>query len=658
MHDEYPSETETSTSYYLSRWVIAATSLFFVLMVGGYFFFLGGTTAPTTKRASSGPAQTNESGVELARQGLSRQTDLNACRSALQQINGELSEKQATRPPALTNEQKDRLRENLSLDKEEMSEIESSHFTRLDNQHLFGCFLMRDAANALAVKGVRGQAGGQAVREKPLDQAVRAFAWVMREVRLLPDDGEASPPCFVIRRGWGTALERALIFLALLEQLGDADAPQPELLGFLLQVPDAKGEMRLWACGVVVGDKDVYLFDPYLGLPLPGPNGDGVATLAQAREKAEILAQLNIDDKLRYPVTQEQVRAAQAWLVCPLSALSPRMRYLQEKLLAPAVRVRVASDAAKDAERIKAASEAGATKPMSVQAPKGLCTLLRRFLTADEGGTDTTNRQAVFMRDLVPWTALPTVFETEPLLTQKSILGIQARFLFASSFVAPMMEAGQPRDLLLRGRYGSAVEKLVAESAMWRSTLEQRANSPDLGAQFRAWLDEVAHAYATLVKPKSSAQEREQADKQIQKLWNDRSSYPVRLLINGAAATARNPEVAYQLCLCDQEQAEQIQARLDLQAQSGVQQYAQDVENAQKAWRNAVEHWKRFEEDYAKHPDAAAARRLRGWAEAMLGDHPDAIASWKNVADCRTDLEKIASLYLARQWQKKHPSKK
>jgi hypothetical protein len=658
MHDEYPSETEPSTGYSLRSWIIAAASLVLVLAFVGFFFFLSGSTAPTPKRASSGPTQTNESGVEMARQGLSRQTDLNACRSALQQINTELSEKQAMRPPALTKEQKDWLGENLGLDKEEMSEIESSHFTRLDNQYLFDCLLMRDAAKALEVKGVRGQTGAQAVREKPLDQAVRAFAWVMREVRLLPDEGEASPPSFVARRGWGTALERALIFLALLDQLGEADAPQPELLGFLLHVPDDRGGMRLWACGVVVGDgKDVYLFDPYLGLPLPGRNGDGVATLAQAREQSDILAQLNIDDKLRYPVTQEKARAAQAQLICPLSALSPRMRYLQEKLLAPAVRVRLASDAARDVERIKSACAAGAAKPGAVQVPRDRCTLLRRFLPADEGGTDTTNRQVIFMRDLVPWTALPPVFQDERLFPPKSPMGMQVRLLFLNSFVVPIMEAGQSRDVLLRGRYSSAEEKLVGERALWRSTLEQRANAPDLREQFEAWLNKATSDYAKLVTAKSP-QEREQAEKQVQKLWTDRSSYPVRLLLNGAAATARNPEVAYQLCLCDQEEAEHLQARLDLQGRTGVQPHASDVENAQKAWRKAVEHWKRFEEDYAGnpdapgHPDAAAARRLRGRAYSMLGDHQAAITSWKNVADCRTELEKIAMLYLARQWEK------
>ena len=51
---------------------------------------------------------------------------------------------------------------------------------------------------------------------------------------------------------------------------------EPEKLrGCILTLPTGdKSAPRLWAVGVVVGDgKAVYLFDPRLGLPLPGPGG-------------------------------------------------------------------------------------------------------------------------------------------------------------------------------------------------------------------------------------------------------------------------------------------------------------------------------------------------------------------------------------------------
>lgn len=653
-HDEPPMMGRWERllfSYMVWVWVSPLVVLILAMLL---YFALRNASPPVTKRASSGPAQTSDSGVETARQGLSRQTDLNACRAALQQINSEMGEKAAMRPPALTKEQKDWLRANLRLSDEELIEVESNHYTRLDHQHLFRCFLMRDAASALGVKGVRSPAGKQEVREKPLDQIVRAFAWVMREVRLHPEEGEASPPSFVLRRGWGSALERALVFLALLEQLGEPDAAQPEALGFLLEVLDDRGGMNLWTCGVVIGDnKDVYLFDPHLGLPLPGPNGEGVATLAQVRDKAEILAQLNVDEKNRYSVTKEQAQAAQAQLICPLSALSPRMRYLQDKLLAPAVRVRLTSDAGKDRERVQAACSVGAAKPVPVQLPRDKCTLLRRFLPVEEGGTDTTSRVQRFQLALVSWSNLPPVFQDERVFPRKSVMGVQVLALFAASFITPTMESGYPRDLLLRGRYGSAVEKLVSERETWRSAKEQRANAGNLEQQFQAWLDTATRDYAKLVKAKSP-QERQQAEGQVKKLWEGRASVPVRILLNSAAAAARNPEVDYQLALCSQEQAGQAQARLDLQKQAGAALHARDVENAQKDWRHAADNWKQFEEDNPLHTDIASARRLRGWAEALLGDQKAAIASWKKAADAATGLEKVASLYLAGQWEKKH----
>ena len=45
---------------------------------------------------------------------------------------------------------------------------------------------------------------------------------------------------------------------------------------------------RLWAIGIPVG-KQLYLLEPRLGIPLPGPDQKGVATLEQAQQDRRVL---------------------------------------------------------------------------------------------------------------------------------------------------------------------------------------------------------------------------------------------------------------------------------------------------------------------------------------------------------------------------------
>src|SRR5439155_25509433 len=137
--------------------------------------------------------------------------------------------------------------------------------------HLEVCFLLRDAARSLEAQ--LHTAGGKPVKQTPLARAKAGFAWVVRQVRLPagePADEEAAPPAPVLYRGHGTALERALVFLALLEQFGLDEDDTSALQGCLVFCPDDKGTRRLWACGVASGES-LYLFDPRLGLPVPGP---------------------------------------------------------------------------------------------------------------------------------------------------------------------------------------------------------------------------------------------------------------------------------------------------------------------------------------------------------------------------------------------------
>jgi hypothetical protein len=640
-------------------WIWIGPVIFIVTVI--LLLALARSTMPATQNAGVRKANT-ESAIGAVQQSLTQQTDVNACRNAVQQINTELNTKPELRPPTLTAEQKNWLRDKLGPNSDEVAEIDSVNYTRLDSSHLEQCFLLRDAAQALEVKSARGRAAGQAGAETPLHQAERAFAWVMRQVRLR--EGRAGempiPAALVLRRGWGTARERALVFLALLEQLGDTQPARPQLLGCLMEVPDKSGRLALWACGVIVGDgKEVYVFDPRLGLPLPGPDGKGIATLAAICKQPEILAQLKIGDAPRYDVTSEQARTAQALLVCSLSALAPRMRHLQEKLLAPAVNVRLASDAAGDLERLRLACAAGVDKPIPVSMAKEEITELRRFLPPEEGGVDANARKQLFARALIPRDTMPAQFRDPEKYPRNSPLGQTIDRLFTRPFLNPMLEAGGSRDLLLRGRYSSAVSALVTEQEGWQNQIQQRANAVDLEEKVEEWWRRAIHAYS-VQKQAKGAEEREQADKEVKALWTDRQAASLYVYLYSSAAMVRNAEVAYQLGLCSQEQAEQWQARLEVTASSGGEAaHRTDNEKARKAWESARNAWKQLEDEFPDHPDLAAARRLRGRAEAMLGDKKAALAAWKENAAMKdapgrfqTSLEKLAALYLAHQLEK------
>ena len=131
-----------------------------------------------------------------------------------------------------------------------------------------------------------------------MNRAELAFAWAVRQVRVQPPFPETTgnepiPPGFALRRGWGSELERALVFLAVLEQFGLEDDSASALHGALVYCPGADKKQRLWACGVAVGNKPnaLYLFDPRLGLPVPDSKGKGIATLEMARSDVAVLGQ-------------------------------------------------------------------------------------------------------------------------------------------------------------------------------------------------------------------------------------------------------------------------------------------------------------------------------------------------------------------------------
>jgi hypothetical protein len=674
------SSDEPQTAPLWKNWkIVGLAAALFVIVVVFPLLIVGSSQTKTTAPSAASRGTDESTPLDTARAALQRQTDLATCRAALQQINNHLGAARDRPRAGLSDEQAAHLRELFDLDEGELAEVRNSNYTPLDGQYLDLCFLLRDAARSLEIKGLPNGPDGKPIRPSRLDQASAAFAWVARQLRLGPGD-EPVPPAYALRRGWGQPGERATVFLNLLEQLAPpegAGGAAGDLLGCLVLCPGKDGKPRLWACGVVVGDgPDVYLFDPRLGLPLPGPKGQGVATLGAVCKDPTLLAPLTADEKHPYDVTGEQAKGAELLLYRPLSALAPRMRLLQDHLLGPALHVRLAADADRDLGRLKAAAKAQGLKEGAVSVWKEGGKLLRDFLPPDEGGVDkpqpfplralrgftTPNdpslvhmgRMQRFTFGLVPWTAYPPEFRDPARFHFGVELGQRVHMLFADPFISPVLAPNRPRDLLLRGRFTEATRKLVEEQEEVLPQAQRRANAQGLDRRVQEWVQKALGAYAAQLRARGGHDPAAQAaaDQEVAEVW--KQAEPVLVLLQGAMAGPRGAELVYQLGLCTHERADRLQERLDLLARAtGAAPGKSETARAQEAWKDALRWWGSYAEDYPRGPAAAAARRLRGQAQLMLGDRGAAAATWSAVPDDMTDLEKVAAVYLARQAKQK-----
>ena len=544
-----------------------------------------------------------------------RSTDLAACRGALQQLNADLARRPHLKPPALGDQEQRFLREQLQCTDDEIDEIASNSFTLLDGHYLEQCFLLRDAAQALP-------AGKAETRIQA------AFAWVTRQVRLVDGQTEPSPAAHVLRRGWGSDRDRVVVFLALLDQL--------DVLGCMVAVAD-KNALYPWLPGAVVG-KDVLLFDTRLGGPLPGPDNQGYLTLAALRRQPDVVRQLSV---YNYDVTPEQAARLEVHVVSPLSALSPRMHKLQHLLNFSGVQL--AQNPVARLASLRKTVQALPGAPMEVRFWSGRDwaapgRLLRSFLPPEEGGADATReRQRKYELSLTSLSALPRRVEA---LSEKTELGARMRDQFEQPFIDFMQRAGEPRDLLLRGRYDEAVQRLIQkrdEIDQLRGALRQQ---PELEVVFNEWCARAELAQQELLVAQQRAEKQrtaetglalEKAKDQMNQSWlawvkqpasgPDWQRHPRRFLL-GTSQAPIAVEAAYLLALAKLEQAEQVQA-----AETGKQASAA----VDRAWQAALEWWQKYLDDDPPTATRVAAQLGRARALEGLGRRDAAIAGLEGV---------------------------
>ena len=218
---------------------------------------------------------------------------------------------------------------------------------RGDTRHLEDCMMYYGIANRVAGTG------------EGIDRVRRVFDWVVRQIQLVPPGALASArlphvfarPYDVLLRGMATEAEgvwaeRAWLFMALCRQI-DIDTglityTKSDTLE--LRVPrydSTDGPTRgrkvpiVWVCAALIDDKP-YLFDARLGHEVPGPNGQGVATLDQAMADPAILERMNLPGLLPYGTSRASLLGSPSKIGILIDSspgyFSPKMKLLQSEL--------------------------------------------------------------------------------------------------------------------------------------------------------------------------------------------------------------------------------------------------------------------------------------------------------------------------------------
>ncbi len=231
----------------------------------------------------------------------------------------------------------------------EVAGLADERFTVYDGDFLRGVTWFRDAANSASIDPAlratlpqQGQGDPQQDAEsRNLAQAMRLFDWTVRNIALeSEDDASEGRPLYLLPwqtmlRGRGSAIERAWVFQLLARQRG------LNVVMLAYRDSDDDSVWHDWAPALFVeGSEDdpvssskLFVFEPSLGLPIPGPANQPVATLADLRANDELLRQLDLDEDHAYPVSSEQLEHVAAWIEGSPGYLARRESQLEFNLM-------------------------------------------------------------------------------------------------------------------------------------------------------------------------------------------------------------------------------------------------------------------------------------------------------------------------------------
>ena len=250
-----------------------------------------------------------------------------------------------------------------------------------------------------------------------VERARRLFDWTVRNIQLAPDNpSQLQLPWETLFFGQGTAIERSWVFILLARYQG-LDAA---LLALEDPADPLHERVRPWVVAVL-SEGNLYLFEPALGLPIPGPDGLRLdesgqlsvrpATLAQVVADDRLLRQLDLDRDHPYPVTSSRLNRVVALVEGSPPYLARRMQLLESRL-AGEDRLAVSAAPTAQAERLKRCKHVSEVRlwPLPFEA------LFQRSWRGEEG-------TAWLAQKMAPFHLGPT-----PVLRTARLLHLRGRF--------------------------------------------------------------------------------------------------------------------------------------------------------------------------------------------------------------------------------------
>jgi hypothetical protein len=528
---------------------------------------------------------------------LKKETNFSATRQILTSLTNDISHQDGEKLPTFTPESLAALKAIVPLSAGDSEELSGAAYSTHDPAYVADCLYMRDVARSLGVAGL-----------PPEKQAELAFAWVCRQVYLQPWvrnvgthlEPTVLPPTAVLRRGFGSGIERMYIFLAILQQLeldgcligGPNAAKEQSRMGPPIKYPFIPPQIGVprgpfWAVGVRVGN-DVRLFDPWRCEPFP-------VTLNQLKANPDAAKAWFEDKANTSAATLEDAKKATVYLAVPVNALSPRMALFEAKLKGD-----LGAKFAYDLKALEAMRAAYPDpKPTFWNPPDDAFSYgraARTFLPLEHGGGDRSPATGARLYESAQREQIPTsaVRVRADLKADAAILRLAgtAAVMLHGSFIEPP----NPRERIQRGQFQDAAKDLVAKQELFSAGLERlrTENAKEQEEAIRQWIDNINRQYAALTvaeidkRPDAMAA----ASAEIEAAWKQR---PAQLILDQLSAEVGRAEAALLLALCKHEQAEQLQVRLDRTPEANAKHLKLD------AWKTALSAWRTYEQISSAH---------------------------------------------------------